>query len=123
MRSLGLTLLFATSALAQVPIDMTQAQQERASALYKEVRCPTCVAQAVGDSDALLSQDLKRNIDALIVAGRSDDFILDRVSQTYGDDIRLRPKREGRTALLWAAPWVAIFLGLGLILHRRRKRS
>ena len=125
-RAALILLLSAQTVLAQVPgntvpADMTAQQRARAESLYKEVRCPTCVAQAVSESDAVLSQDLRRHIDALVVAGQPDEAILDRISVTYGDDIRLRPRREGRTALLWAAPWVAILLGLAFVLRRRKR--
>ena len=124
MKVLALTLLLAGTAWAQddglVPATMTTAQQSRAESLYREVRCPTCTAQSVADSDAQLSVDMKRRIDALVVAGLSNDDILDELSLTYGDDIRLRPRREARTWALWAAPWAVLAIGLGLVLRRRR---
>ena len=102
-----------------VPADMSVQQRARADAIYREVRCPTCVAQSVADSDANLSKDMKRRIDALIVAGHTDTEVLDRLAATYGDDIRLRPRWEGRTLFLWAAPWVILTGGLAVVLLRR----
>ena len=113
----------ATSAVAQVPADMTEAQSARAEALYKEVRCPVCTAQAVAESDATLSKDLRRRIEALIVAGKTDEQVLQELTVTYGGDIRLRPAREGRTAPLWAAPWVILAAGLAVVVLRRRRRA
>ena len=122
MRVVILTALFAVSAHAQsvVPADMTEAQRVRAERLYKEIRCPTCTAQSVADSEAQLSRDMRRRIDTLIVAGKTDEEVRSELSTVYGDDIRLRPKSERRTWLLWAAPWLVILAGGVLIVTRRR---
>ena len=100
---------------------MTEGQKSRAESLYKEIRCPTCVAQAVAESDASLSKDMRRRIDALIVAGKTDEEILQTLTLSYGDDIRLRPRREGRTLPLWLAPWAILALGVGWVAMRRRR--
>ena len=124
MSTFALTLVFAaTSTVAQVPADMTERQQARAEVLYKEIRCPVCTAQAVAESDATLSKDLRRRIETLIVAGKTDEEVLQELTLTYGDDIRLRPAREARTVPLWAAPWVLLAGGLAVVLLRRRRRA
>lgn len=99
---------------------LTPDQAERAEALYSEIRCPVCTAQSVADSDATLSQDIRSRIDMMIAEGRSDETIRDTLSAVYGDDIRLRPRIEPRTWLLWAIPWIVLVLG-GVSLFRRNR--
>lgn len=92
----------------------------RAKEIYKQVRCPVCTAQSLSESDTPLSKNLKDKILQEIISGRSDKEILDLLSKTYGDDIRLMPKTEARTVPLWIAPWIVVILGaLGIIGVRR----
>jgi len=103
----------------------TADQIERAQALYKEIRCPVCVAQSISESDAGLSKNIREKIINEIVSGKSDDEIITSLTTTYGDDIHLRPKKEARTLVLWTAPWGIIVVGALAILsvHRRRRKS
>jgi cytochrome c-type biogenesis protein CcmH len=120
MRAFFLTLILATSAFAQTTLN--PGQQARAHALYKEIRCPTCVAQSLAESEAQLSQDLRNRIDSLIIEGQTDEEIRNTLAASYGDDIRLRPKAEARTMIIWLAPWAILLIGGGAVLSRRRRR-
>jgi len=120
MRAFILTLLLAGSAWAQA--QLTPGQQARADGLYKEIRCPTCTAQSLAESEAQLSQDMRNRIDELILAGKTDEDVRNTLAESYGDDIRLRPKAEPRTFIIWAAPWLVICVGLWAIFSRRRRR-
>lgn len=115
-----ITALLCASALADtvtLPID----QEARAQDLFREVRCPVCVAQPIAESDAQLSGQMRDRIRNDIVQGLSNEEILAALSATYGDSIRLKPKFELRTAPLWAAPWFAVLAGLFIIISMRRR--
>jgi len=118
-------LIFFTMTVASVcafAAELTQAEQDRANALFKQIRCPTCTAQPVSESDASLSVILRDRIEKAITTGQSDQQILADLTTTYGDDIRLLPKTETRTLPLWLAPWLIILLGsIGIVLNHRRK--
>jgi cytochrome c-type biogenesis protein CcmH len=80
------------------------------------------VAQPIAESDARLSEQMRDRIRTDIAVGLSNENILASLSATYGDSIRLKPKVEPRTAILWAAPWAALILGTLFIgLSRRRE--
>lgn len=99
---------------------LNAAEQDRAHALYKEIRCPVCTAQSVAESDATLSQDLRDRIDLYVMQGRSDEDIRNELAARYGDSIRLKPRFEARTLVLWSAPWVLVLVGMILVVRRKR---
>lgn len=97
--------------------------EARARALSVEVRCMVCQNQAIDDSDAPLARDLRLLIRERLVAGDSDQDVLDFLVARYGEFVLMRPTFGPHTLFLWAAP--ALFLGigglaLGLWLVRRR---
>ncbi len=53
----------------------TQAERERFHALAEELRCLVCQNQTLADSDASLAADLRREVEELMLAGRSDEEI------------------------------------------------
>jgi cytochrome c-type biogenesis protein CcmH len=98
-----------------------QARYER---LIRDLRCLVCRSESIADSNATLAADLRREVETLIRAGRSDEEIYAFMTERYGDFILLKPPVAPRTWLLWAAP--ALFLGSGfaivLIVIGRRAR-
>ncbi len=96
-----------------------QALYER---LTHEVRCLVCQNQTVADSTAPLAADLRREIHAMVAAGKDEEeikvFLLDR----YGDFILYKPRFQASTALLWLAPVLLLLAGmitLALVVRRR----
>ncbi len=97
--------------------------EDRARALSKQLRCLVCQNQSIDDSDADLAKDLRREVRSLLQTGASDAAILERIQNSYGDYVLLRPPLSTQTLLLWLAP-VLILTGGGLIiiLGMRRPR-
>ena len=63
--------LIALTALATEPLVFdSPEQEERFSNLTEELRCTVCQNQNLADSDAPLAQDLRREIQQMILAGR-----------------------------------------------------
>lgn len=96
----------------------------RIKKLEAELRCLVCQAQSVADSDSEFSQDVRREINRMVEAGKTDEEIKDFLVQRYGDFILFRPPVKSTTALLWAGPLILLLIGvgtLGTILLRRRK--
>ena len=90
------------------------AQEQRALALFTELRCPTCIAQSIHDSNADIARDLRILVREQIAAGKSDQQIRDYLVARYGDVILLRPPVKRATLPLWLGPWLIFILG-GLI--------
>jgi cytochrome c-type biogenesis protein CcmH len=123
---LALALALAVPAAAVMPDEMLQdpAQEQRARALSKDLRCVVCQNQSIDDSDAPLARDLRVLVREQIAAGKTDAQVRDYVVERYGNFVLLKPPVEGDTLLLWAGPFaVLLFGGAGLLWWQRRKSS
>jgi cytochrome c-type biogenesis protein CcmH len=131
-RSLLVALFVAVAplALAQnaarqaAPLEMDPGTAKRAVALANELRCLVCQNQTIAESNADLAQDLRRQINEQIAAGRSDREIIDYMVARYGDFVLYRPPFKAATAALWLGPFVlaaiALFVLSKVVRSRRR---
>ena len=100
------------------------ALEQRYHDLSAELRCPKCQNQNIADSNAPISQDLRRLLYEQLEAGASDEEILAYMVSRYGEFVRYRPAFNPITAVLWLAP--ALLLGgavLVLIMTLRKRRG
>jgi cytochrome c-type biogenesis protein CcmH len=81
--------------------------------LVDELRCPKCQNQTIADSNAPISEDLRRKLYQELEAGLSDEEIIDGMVDRYGEFVRYNPASDGVTRWLWLAPWM--FLGVGVV--------
>jgi cytochrome c-type biogenesis protein CcmH len=120
-----LTLCMAVTALAidsegPLPDPALQARYEQ---LTNELRCLVCQNQTVADSNADLAKDLRDRTREMLLAGASDDEIVDFMTERYGDFVLYRPPVSQRTLLLWAAPVLLLVIGTLSIFFVIRRRS
>lgn len=99
------------------------ALQHRYETLNRELRCLVCQNQTIADSNATLAVDLRREVKAMIEAGKSDDDIRAFMTQRYGDFVLYSPPVTARTYLLWAAPALLVAVALFSVFAIVRKRS
>jgi cytochrome c-type biogenesis protein CcmH len=106
------------------PAEMLQnpAQEARAEAVGRQLRCLVCQNESIEDSGADLARDLRKIVRQRVVAGDTDAQITAWMVARYGDFVRLRPPFNAVTALLWLSPVLAVAMGLGLALLGRRAR-
>ncbi|MFO7646704.1 cytochrome c-type biogenesis protein [Halomonas campaniensis] len=132
MRSLITTLaLLLVAGLAQAAaIELREFDdpvlEQRYRSLTASLRCPTCENQAINDSDAPVSGDMRDRVYLLLQDGRSDIEIRDHMVQRFGDYVLYNPRLEGRTFLLWGLPAALVVLGgllVMLIVRARRNAS
>ncbi|WP_458761335.1 cytochrome c-type biogenesis protein [Afipia sp. TerB] len=98
------------------------AQEARARALSRELRCMVCQNQSIDDSDAPLARDLRLLVREQIAAGKNDQQVLDFLVDRYGEFVLLKPRVEGHTLILWlVSPLVLIGGGAALWLYNRRR--
>ncbi|MBI5897915.1 MAG: cytochrome c-type biogenesis protein CcmH [Rhodocyclales bacterium] len=97
--------------------------EARVTRLAEELRCLTCMGQSIADSQSAFSSDMKREIRAMIVAGKSDKEIVDFMVQRYGDFVLYRPPVKSTTWLLWGGPFLLLALALLFLVAKLRKRS
>ena len=77
--------------------------EERARELSKGLRCLVCKNESIDDSDAALARDLRLLVRERLVAGDSDEEVLDFVVERYGEFALLQPKFGGSNLVLWIA--------------------
>ena len=125
--ALLLCLSLAAPALAVQPDEVLQdtVLEERARDLSKGLRCLVCRNESIDDSSAPLARDLRLLVRERLVAGDSDDQVIDFVVDRYGEYVLLQPKIGGSNLLLWAAGPLMLLLagGIGASYLRKRARS
>lgn len=90
--------------------------------LIDELRCPQCLNTNLAGSDAMIAQDLRREVHEQLLQGKSDEEILLFMRERYGDFILYRPRIMISTLLLWLGPILVLTAG-GIWVFRIVKRS
>ncbi len=121
----SLLFIFAFSTLAVAAIDSYEFKDpeiaKRFQKLTYELRCPKCQNQNLADSNSTLSMDLKQIVYEKLLAGESDEQILQFMKQRYGEFILFRPEMSKSNAFLWTGPIIFLVLFLILFLNWYRK--
>ena len=97
--------------------------ETRARNLSQKLRCLVCQNQSIDDSDADLAKDLRREVRAQLVQGKTDEAILSDLRAKYGDFVLLAPPIAKNTMALWLAPIGFLLLGIGITLGVRRRTT
>jgi cytochrome c-type biogenesis protein CcmH len=84
----------------------------RISAIARQLRCLVCEGESVEDSRAAFAQSLRDEIAREILAGRSDDQVMAKITANNPSDILLLPRAEGINLLLWILPVMAAVIAL-----------
>ena len=99
------------------------ALQSRFESIAKELRCLVCQNESIADSNAELAVDLRRQVREMLEAGKSDDDIFKYMTDRYGDFVRFAPPLGPKTYLIWGAPFIALLIGVAVIVRIVRQRS
>ncbi len=99
-------------------------QQAAYNTLVSELRCLVCQNQTIGDSNADLAADLRRQVYEMLQQGKSKDEILQFMTERYGDFVLYNPPFKAKTGLLWLGPVTFLLVGLLVVfLFVRRKKT
>ncbi len=126
MRALILALmLFASPAFAVQPDEMLAdpVLEARARDISHNLRCPVCQGETIDDSNAPISRDLRLAVRERLVAGDSDDEVIDYVVTRFGEFVLFNPRAQGSSLILWLAGPVMLLAGLGIAFVTTRKGS
>ncbi|ANT50702.1 cytochrome c-type biogenesis protein [Mesorhizobium amorphae] len=121
-----LGLLFAGSAFAVKPDEVLSdpALEARARTLSEGLRCMVCQNQSIDESDADLARDLRILVRQRLVAGDTDQQVMDYVVSRYGEFVLLKPRFSLSNALLWGTPVLLLLAGgIFIVLTARSRRS
>jgi cytochrome c-type biogenesis protein CcmH len=113
----------AAPALALTPDELLKdpVLEQRARVISAELRCLVCQNQSIDDSDAPLAHDLRKMVREQLVAGKSDQEVLDFVVARYGEYVLLKPRLSAGTVLLWVTPFAVLAIAVLALLMRRRR--
>ena len=109
--------LFVVTAAQAAVIDSykfdSSEQEARFFHLNNELRCPQCQNQSIGDSNAPIAQDLRREVHRMIVVEQADnDTIIQFMLDRYGDFVLYKPRLNTTTVVLWLGPLALLLFGL-----------
>jgi cytochrome c-type biogenesis protein CcmH len=126
----GVFRLFVLLALLSGPVFAVQPDEilpdagleARARSLSQKLRCPVCQGENIDDSNAAISRDLRLYVRERLVAGDSDDQVMDNVVDRFGEFVLFEPRATGSNLILWlAGPLMALIGALfGLRFLRNR---
>ncbi|MDP1659227.1 MAG: cytochrome c-type biogenesis protein CcmH [Methylotenera sp.] len=106
------------------PLAQDPAIEVRLKDMSHELRCLVCQNQTLADSDAVLAQDLRREIRLQMQEGKSNQEVMDYLVSRYGDFVRYRPPLKSSTVLLWLGPFVLLLAGgIGLFIQLRKRQA
>ena len=125
-KSLILLAFLASPAFAVQPDEILPdpALEARARTISQNLRCPVCQGENIDDSNATISRDLRLLVRERLLAGDSNDQVIDFIVARYGEFVLFQPRAEGANWILWlAGPGMLAFGGLMAALWLRGRRS
>lgn len=96
--------------------------ETRARAISRNLRCPICQGENIDDSSAQISRDLRLLVRERLVAGDSDNEVVDFIVARYGEFVLFKPRMAGENLILWfAGPGLLILGGIVVFVYLRRR--
>jgi len=128
MRALLLSaaLLVATPTVAVQPDEILDdpALEARARSLSEGLRCLVCRNENIDESNADLARDLRILVRERLVAGDSDEEVIQYLVDRYGEYVLLKPPATGANLVLWiAGPGMLLLAGGIAIFYLRSRRQ
>ncbi|HTV36953.1 MAG TPA: cytochrome c-type biogenesis protein [Xanthobacteraceae bacterium] len=122
--TLLLALLATAPSFAVEPDEMLSnpALEARARAISEELRCMVCQNESIDESQAPLAHDLRVLVRQRIMAGDSDQQIINFLVSRYGEFVLLKPPLSWNTLALWGAPPALLLFGIAMIVAVERRR-
>ena len=100
------------------------AQEARAKALFREVRCVVCQHESISDSPAGIAADMRALVREQVAQGRTDKAVREDLVRRYGDYVLFTPPIRSGTLMLWFGPFAAVVaMGIWFFMRSRRGRA
>lgn len=91
--------------------------------LISELRCLVCQNQTIADSNADLAKDLRQQVYEMLQQGKSQQDVVDFMTQRYGDFVMYRPAFSLKTGLLWLGPSAFLLIGVITVFMLARNKK
>ncbi len=85
------------------------------AAVASQLRCPVCQGESIQDSPSELAMQMRDVVKEQLRAGKTPAEVRAYFVSKYGEWILLEPTTHGFNKVLYAAPYVLLLGGLGLI--------
>lgn len=95
--------------------------EDRVRALSEDFACPTCDGQSVAESNAVVAQEIRREIRRQVDAGATDEEITEVLIAGFDESIDLRPRASGVVGLVWVLPVFAVVFGAAALIAAFRR--
>jgi len=120
---LGLLMLTPAGFSAQPAEQLSDpALETRARQISKGLRCVVCQNQSIDDSDAPLAADMRNLVRTRLLAGDSNDEVVEYITDRYGNFVLLRPPFMASTYGLWLGPLGFVLFGAVLFWRAARRK-
>lgn len=125
MAAMAMAIVLVAPAHAVLPDEVLDdpVLEERARDLSAEIRCLVCQNESIDESNAQLARDLRILVRERLVAGDTNQQVLDFLVARYGEFVLLRPQLSGSTLLLWFGPLAVLLIAGTIIFVRTRQRK
>ena len=87
------------------------AQEAKARAIFRDVRCLVCQNESIDDSEADLAHDLRQIVREQVSAGKSEGEIKAFLTDRYGEFVLLTPSFSAGNLALWGGPFLVVLAG------------
>ncbi len=104
-----------TPAEAPTPSPADSALDARTAAISQELRCPVCQGESIQDSPSELAQQMRDVVKEQLRSGKTPAEVKAYFVSKYGEWILLDPRAHGFNLVLYAAPYLLLLAGLGVI--------
>jgi len=83
--------------------------------IAKKLRCPVCRGESAAESNAGVTEEMRRQIADMLKEGKSEEEIIQYFVDRYTDWILYEPPKKGLGLVVWLAPLIGLALfGFGL---------
>jgi cytochrome c-type biogenesis protein CcmH/NrfF len=95
----------------------------KTAAVASQLRCPVCQGESIQDSPSELAMQMRDVVKEQLRAGRTPAEVKAYFVSKYGEWILLDPTAHGFNLVLYAAPYVLLLGGVGMIFFAVRRWS
>jgi cytochrome c-type biogenesis protein CcmH len=115
------TLLCASTLFS---VELTPEQEAQAETIDRSLISPCCWTTSVAEHGSGSAPKIQSEVREMLASGMSPEAIIAHYVELYGDRILTEPPRRGFNLVAYWMPWLALVVGLGVILFfARRTRS
>ncbi|NOH83936.1 heme lyase NrfEFG subunit NrfF [Vibrio sp. 03-59-1] len=101
----------------------TPLQQKHAILLAKSLRCPQCQNQNLVESNSPIAKDLRLKVFTMVKEGKSEEEIIEFMTDRFGDLVMYKPAFNAKNLLLWIFPLLLLILFLLFAIKSVKKNS